>query len=140
MEQSAVVRQTRNGAESSNPFCSTIQSLDFRTSGRIARNPRVCARFAIARGPGERLRRRQLQDFGKTYPRAIYLGPSAASWSADSAVQAPARDSPDHRHARRTTYFQHGSDRATSGDDGGGAEAPPEKEISREHRYETPQC
>jgi hypothetical protein len=44
--------------ESSNPPRSTIQSVGFRTSWRIARNPRVCARFVIAHGPGERLRRR----------------------------------------------------------------------------------
>ena len=45
------------GAGGSNPLCSTIQSLSFRTSRIIDRNPRVCARFAIGSGPGERLRR-----------------------------------------------------------------------------------
>jgi hypothetical protein len=39
------------------PFCSTIQSVSFRTYRRIARNPRVCARFAMKHGPGEGLRR-----------------------------------------------------------------------------------
>ena len=45
------------GAGGSNPLWSTIQSVSFRTSRRIDRNPRVCARFAIGEGPGERLRR-----------------------------------------------------------------------------------
>ena len=31
------------GVKSPNPLCSTIQSLDFRTSRRIAQNPRLCA-------------------------------------------------------------------------------------------------
>ena len=31
------------GASSSNPLCSTFQSLDFRTSRRIDRNERACA-------------------------------------------------------------------------------------------------
>jgi len=35
----------------------------------------VCARFAIARGPGERLGRRKAAESGKTYPGAILLGP-----------------------------------------------------------------
>ena len=45
------------GLGSSNPLLSTIQSVSFRTSRRIARNPRVCARFSIAHGPacGSRL-------------------------------------------------------------------------------------
>ena len=43
------------GVEGSNPFCSTIQSHGIRTSRRIARNPRPCARFAIVRGRRERL-------------------------------------------------------------------------------------
>jgi hypothetical protein len=40
--------------EGSNPPFSTIQSLSFRTSRRIDRNPRACARFASTQGPGER--------------------------------------------------------------------------------------
>jgi hypothetical protein len=63
------------GVEGSNPFCSTIHSLGFRTSQRIARNPRLCAQFVIARGPGERRRRRESPESGKTYPGAIWLGP-----------------------------------------------------------------
>lgn len=55
VEHFAVVWQTRNGAESSNPVRSTIQSLRFRTQRRIDRKARVCARFAIDRGPRERL-------------------------------------------------------------------------------------
>ena len=42
---------------------------------RIDRNARVCARFAIALGPGERLGRRKSPESGKTYPGAILLGP-----------------------------------------------------------------
>src|ERR1035437_1691966 len=60
----------------SNPPCSTIQSLGFRPFRRIARKARVCARFAIAHGPGERLRRRDSPESGKSYPGAILLGPS----------------------------------------------------------------
>jgi hypothetical protein len=52
-----------------------IQSLSFRTSGRIARNPRPCARFAIKRGPGERLCRAKSPESGRTYPGAICLDP-----------------------------------------------------------------
>ena len=40
-------------------FCSTKQSLDLRTSQRIARKARVSARFEIQLGPGESLRRRK---------------------------------------------------------------------------------
>jgi hypothetical protein len=35
----------------------------------------VCARFAITRGPRERLGRRKSAESGKTYPGAIWLGP-----------------------------------------------------------------
>ena len=66
---------TDRGAASSNPFCSTIQSFSFRTSRRIARNPRVCARFAIMHGPRERPRRPESAESSKTYPGAIWLGP-----------------------------------------------------------------
>ena len=45
------------GTESSNPSLSTIQSARFRPFRRIDRNPRVCPRFAIPQGPGERLLR-----------------------------------------------------------------------------------
>jgi len=47
----------------------------FWTSRRIDRNRRVCARFAIAYGPRECLRRRESAESGKTYPGAILLGP-----------------------------------------------------------------
>jgi hypothetical protein len=59
----------------SNPLCSTIQSVSFRTYRRIARNPRVCARFAIMHGPGERPRQLESVESSKTYPGAIWLGP-----------------------------------------------------------------
>ena len=79
-----IVRQTRtefllSGPEGSRGFesaLSTIQSLGFRPFRRIARKARVCARFAIAHGPGERLRRRDSPESGKSYPGAILLGPS----------------------------------------------------------------
>ena len=35
----------------------------------------MCARFAITRGPGERVGRRRPAESGKTYLGAIYLGP-----------------------------------------------------------------
>lgn len=47
--------ESRMGVESSNPTCSTLQSLRFRTLRRIARESRVYAGFAIESGPGERL-------------------------------------------------------------------------------------
>ena len=75
VEHLADVWQTRNGAESSNPVRSTFQSPDFWRCQRIDRKARVCARFAITRGRGERLQRRESWEFGKTYPRAILLGP-----------------------------------------------------------------
>jgi hypothetical protein len=61
------------GVEGSNPLCSTIQSLSFRTSRRIDRNPRVCARFAIIHGPREPPRRPESAESSKTYPGAIWL-------------------------------------------------------------------
>ena len=71
---STVNRLTReSGSHRTAP--STLQSPGFRTSRRIDRNLRVCARFAIIRGPGERLRPRESGEFGKTYPGAICLGP-----------------------------------------------------------------
>jgi hypothetical protein len=54
---------------------STIQSFSFRTYRRISRNPRVCARFAIMHGPGERPRQPESVESSKTYPGAIWLGP-----------------------------------------------------------------
>jgi hypothetical protein len=47
----------------------------------------VCARFAIARGPGERINRSKSAESGQTYPGAILLGP----WiiAEDSPVQNP---------------------------------------------------
>jgi hypothetical protein len=86
MEQLAVVWQTRNGAESSNPVRSTIQSLGFRTSRRIAQKARVCARFAIMCGPRESLLRRKLPESGKTYPGAIYIGPRIIAFHLERMV------------------------------------------------------
>jgi hypothetical protein len=63
------------GTGSSNSLRSTIQSFSFRTSQRIARTPRVCARFSIEHGPGERLLQRYSPELSQSYPRAILLGP-----------------------------------------------------------------
>jgi hypothetical protein len=68
-------RENSRGSGGSNPPLSTIQSLSFRTSRRIDRNPRVCARFAIMHGPRERPRRPESAESSKTYPGAIWLGP-----------------------------------------------------------------
>ncbi len=68
--------RSTSGTEGSNPSRSTIQSLGFRTFRRIARNPRVRARFAIMDGPRERLGR-QWPEIGQTYPGTILLGPSS---------------------------------------------------------------
>jgi hypothetical protein len=62
--------------ESSNPSCSTIQSARFRTSGRIARKARVCARFEISRGPGECRFRRDSRQPANSSLGEIGLGPS----------------------------------------------------------------
>ena len=70
----------RSGGGGSNPLCSTLQSPRVHTSRRIARNPRVCARFTITHGPGEGLRWRESGRFGKIYPPAILLGPSVTPW------------------------------------------------------------
>jgi len=51
----------------------------------------VCARFAIARGPGERLGRTKSAESGKTYPGAILLGPRII------AVDSPGAGTPDYR-------------------------------------------
>jgi hypothetical protein len=74
----------RRRAASSNPLCSTFQSQGIRDDRRIARNPRVCTRFAIPQGPGERRRRPESAESSKTYPGAIWLGP----WIV--AVNSPA--------------------------------------------------
>jgi hypothetical protein len=63
------------GTGSSNSLCSTIQSFSFRTSRRIARDPRVCVRFAIMHGPRERPRWFESAKSSKSYPGAIWLGP-----------------------------------------------------------------
>jgi hypothetical protein len=55
---------------------STIQSASFRSFRRIDRNPRVCVRFAITSGLGERLRRRYSKESGESYPGAKLAGPS----------------------------------------------------------------
>src|ERR1019366_9194146 len=61
----------RRGVEGSNPFCSTNQSLDYRTFQRIERNPRVCARFAFACGPRAGRRCRKAPKFRESSLRAI---------------------------------------------------------------------
>jgi len=54
--RSSVNRLTTRESSSHQTPPSTIQSVSFRTYRRIARNPCVCARFAIMHGPGERPR------------------------------------------------------------------------------------
>jgi hypothetical protein len=63
------------GTGSSNSLRSTIQSLSFRTSRIIDRNPPVCARFAIGSGPGERLRRALNGGMRQNLSACILLGP-----------------------------------------------------------------
>jgi len=89
--------------ESSKRLRSTFQSPDFWRCQRIDRNRRVCARFAIARGPGERLGRRKSAESGKTYPGAILLGP----WII--AVDSPGAGTPDYLRARSTSKVIAGS-------------------------------
>ncbi len=64
---------------SSNLTRSTPQSPGIRTVRRIARNPRVCGRFAITHGPGERAPAAQIaeierilsgRDFGRSIGKA----------------------------------------------------------------------
>jgi hypothetical protein len=81
----------RSRVDGSNPLCSSIQSVGFRPSRRIARNQRVCARFAITRGPGERLRRRESPESGKTYPGAILLGPWIITMDSPSIATTAGR-------------------------------------------------
>jgi hypothetical protein len=75
--RAADVRSPRWSPEDSNPSRSTIQFLSFRTSRRIDRNPRVCARFPIAHRPGECLLSGHSPETSESYLRAILLGPSA---------------------------------------------------------------
>jgi hypothetical protein len=86
VEQLAVVWQARNGAESSNPIRSTPQSPRIHGSWRLARNMRVCARFAIRHGPGERSPERESPRLGKTYLLPILLGPSIPGGRRPGAV------------------------------------------------------
>jgi hypothetical protein len=72
----------QKGTGGSNPPLSTIQSLDFRTSQRIDRNPRVCARFAIERGPGEPLFLRDSSKLGNSSLGAILLGPRIVAFDS----------------------------------------------------------
>jgi hypothetical protein len=48
----------------------------------------VHARFAITRGPGERLGRRKSPESGKTYPGAILLGPWIIALDLPAVVDA----------------------------------------------------
>jgi len=56
---------------------------------RIDRNSRVCARFEIKRGPGERLRQRRSRESGETYPGAIYLGPRVIALDSSKGNKQP---------------------------------------------------
>jgi hypothetical protein len=100
VENFAVVWQTRNGAESSNPVRSTLQSPRRRTSRRIDRNPRVCARFAIERGPRERLYGSDSPKSANSSLGAICLGPRIIAFGS------PGRSWPAFR-VRRPQEKQH---------------------------------
>lgn len=65
------------GVESSNPFCSTGQSGDFRALRRIAENPRQCARLIDELAVGEHIRPHRPSDSDKTYPDSNFLAPPA---------------------------------------------------------------
>src|SRR5216683_4356167 len=83
---SLVIREfetTETGSHLTAP--STIQSISFCISQRIARNPRACARFALTHGPRERLLRRHSPESSESYPLAILLGPSARPSGWDTA-------------------------------------------------------
>jgi hypothetical protein len=56
---------------------------------------RVCARFAIAPGPGERPQRPESTESGKTYPRAILVGPRIIAIDSPSIAD---------NYGRRRTY------------------------------------
>jgi hypothetical protein len=55
---------------------------------------RVCARFALMRGPGECSLERRSPELGETYPSAIYLGPRIIA--IDSPARIIALDLPFH--------------------------------------------
>ncbi len=67
--------EVRIGTGSSNPPCSTIQSLDFQTSRRIARKPRARARFAISADPESGSKGSDSPESANSSLGAIYLGP-----------------------------------------------------------------
>src|SRR5260370_28394463 len=66
----SLAKASRDNAVSNLPR-STPQSLAIRTSRRIDRKSRVCVRFAITHGPGERAGLPESAESSKTYPGAI---------------------------------------------------------------------
>jgi hypothetical protein len=64
----------------------------------------VCALFAIARGPGERLSRYKIARIWQSYPSAILLGPRiiAFDWPADLPAQNLARPASEKLFASTT--------------------------------------
>ena len=68
---SLMIREFDAESSSHQTASSTIQPFGLQTSRRIDRKSRVCARFAIERGPGERSRRPDSAESSKTYPSAI---------------------------------------------------------------------
>jgi hypothetical protein len=130
-----------HGVAGSNPAASTNQSLDFGTSLRIARNPRACARFAIANGPGERFSQRDSRKYAHSSLGAICLGPSGSRRlvSAHRCEMAHAirltiaidnAQSPSHAAATERCVF------ATAAT----PKLPPEKENSHGNSGESDRC
>ena len=96
-------------AVGSNPAWTTFQSPDFWRCQRIDRNRRVCARFVIARGPGEGLGRRKSQESGRTYPSAILPGPLII------ALDSPEEGTPDYPRERSSSKGDCGCTRTQPG-------------------------
>jgi len=65
---------------------STIQSIVLRTFRRIARNRRVCARFAINAWTRRAAPAAVLEEYGKNYPPSILLGPRMFARTSHSSI------------------------------------------------------
>ena len=81
---------SESGTGSSNSLRSTTQSISFRTSLRIVRNPRVCARFSIRTDPengslrsysAEFKRKLSVRDFATSIRKTVEITLSCESSS-----------------------------------------------------------